>query len=366
MRVAIRDSFAPMKLGPTMVSLLTVVAACGGKSKPPVVTPPPVAEVKPAPPPPPPPVCVPATEPAMISTPASDGTAVHFCTSDGAADPACFAVGLADGKYAKLDEAPATQRPGLDDAKATVQTTATTVEVCVELEGGDASCTTLKPKVAKGATEPLRASVNPSGTSVAILVGDTAKGKGTVELWDVKKKKKSTTIKYAKGEYRCGAVAMLGDTVFVSASVCAGPDARGALYTLKGKKLADVGGKDFGTFSTTAVQVEGAQWAFLEESAGTVAIQDVTSGEVVKTVDLVALWAGGDASDGTRANGNPGESTLLRGGPGELVVVAGSPAAGNVAVITAESGELKVWKALPCEGSAPAVDAGPDDEPTGE
>lgn len=354
-----------MKLGTLMVSLLAVTAACGGKSKPPVVTPPPpVAEVKPAPPPPPP-VCVPATEPAIISTPASDGTAVHFCTSDGAADPSCFAVGLADGKYAKLAEAPSTQRPGLDDAKATVQTTATTVEVCVEVETGDAACTTLKPKVARGATEPLRAAVNPTGTMVAVLVGDAAKGKGVVELWDVTKKKKATTIKYAKGDYRCGAVAMLGDTVFVSASVCAGPDARGALYTTKGKKLADVGGKDFSSYGTTAVQVDGAQWAFLESGAGAVAIQDVATGAVAKTIDLVGLWAGDDATDGTRANGNPGESTLVRGGPGELVVVAGSPAAGNVAVITAESGELKVWKSVPCAAAAAAPEA-PADEPTGE
>lgn len=354
-----------MKLGTMMVSLLAVTAACGGKGKPPVVAPPPpVAEVKPAPPPPPP-VCVPATEPAQISTAASDGTAVQFCTGDGAGEPSCFAVGLADGKYATLAEAPAAQRPGLDDAKATVQTTATSVEVCVEVETGDAACTTLKPKVARGATEPLRAAVNPTGTMVAVLLGDAAKGKGTVELWDVKKKKKATAIKYAKGTYRCGAVAMLGDTVFVSASVCDGPDARGALYTAKGKKLADVGGKDFGTYGTTPVQLDGTQWAFLEESAGTVAIQDVASGAVARTIDLVALWAGDDAGGEGRANGNPGESALVRGGPGELAVVAGSPAPGNVAVITTESGELEVWKALPCAAPAAAPEA-PADEPTGE
>ena len=86
-------------------------------------------------------------------------------------------------------------------------------------------------------------------------------------MWDVAKKKTLATIKYAKGDYKCGSAAMLGDTVYISASVCAGPDARGALYTAKGKKLADVGGKDFGTYGTGGVQLDGSQWAFLEEGA---------------------------------------------------------------------------------------------------
>ena len=174
------------------------------------------------------------------------------------------------------------------------------------------------------------------------------------------KKKKVASIKYAKGDYKCGSAAMLGDTVYLSASVCAGPDARGALYTTKGKKLAEVGGKDFGTYGTSAVQLDGAQWAFLEEGAGTIAIQDVATGAVTKTIDLVALWAGDDKTDGTRANGNPGESALVRGGPGELVVIAGSPAAGSLGVVTTESGELKVWKACAAEVAA-KPDAAPAD-----
>ena len=331
-----------MKLQMTLVPLMTLTVACGGKSKPAEVKKPDlVVEAKP-PPPPPPPVCVPATEPARIVTPASTGTEVQFCSSDDAADPSCFQVGLADGTYASLGEAPVAQRAALDLAKASLQTTPTEIKVCVEVAAGDATCTTLKPKVGRGASEPIRAVANAAGTTVVVLLGDATSGKGVAEIWDVAKKKKTASIKYAKGDYKCGDAAILGDTIYVSASVCAGPDARGTLYTLKGKKLADVGGKDFGTFGTSAVQVDETRWAFLEEGAGTVAIQHVDTGALAKTIDLVALWAGDDASDGTRANGNPGESALVRGGPGELVVVAGSPAAGNVGVITIDSGELKV------------------------
>ena len=232
---------------------------------------------------------------------------------DDAADPSCFQVGLADGTYASLGEAPVAQRAALDLAKASLQTTPTEIKVCVEVAAGDATCTTLKPKVGRGASEPIRAVANAAGTTVVVLLGDATSGKGVAEIWDVAKKKKTASIKYAKGDYKCGDAAILGDTIYVSASVCAGPDARGTLYTLKGKKLADVGGKDFGTFGTSAVQVDETRWAFLEEGAGTVAIQHVDTGALAKTIDLVALWAGDDASDGTRANGNPGESALVRG-----------------------------------------------------
>lgn len=358
-----------MKLRSMLVTVAGLAAACGGKGKPAEVKKPTVVEAPKPPPPPPPPVCVPATEPALIARATSNGTDAQFCTSDGGDAEACFAVGLADGKYAALAEPPEPQSASLAAGKAYLQTTPTEVKVCVTGDSGDASCTTLKPKVGRGASEPILAVTNDAGTTVVAMLGDAAAGKGVAEVWDVGKKKKLATIKYAKGDYKCGSAAMLGDTVYISASVCAGPDARGALYSAKGKKLADVGGKDFGTYGTGGVQLDGTQWAFLEEGAGTIAIQDVATGAIAKTIDLVALWAGDDKTDGTRANGNPGESALVRGGPGELVVIAGSPAAGSIAVVTTDSGELKVWKAC---AATPAIkpdappDVAPADEPTGE
>ena len=341
-----------------MLSVVLVAAACGGKSKPAVVTPTkPVEVAKPAPPPPPP-VCVPATEPAMITSPNSDGTTAEFCASDSSDGGACFSVALADGKYQKLSEAPSAQAAWLSPGQANVETTATEVKVCVTIEGTtDASCTTLKPKVAKGATEPLRAHANPTGTPAVIELGNASSGKGYLEVWDVAKKKKTATIKYAKGDYKCGQTALLGDAIFVSASVCSGPDARGWLFNLKGKKVAEVGGKDFGTYGTAAVQVAPTQWAFLEEGAGAVAIQDVATGAIVKTIDLVAMWAGDDASDGARASGNPGESALVRGGDNQLIAIAGSPAAGNLGIIATDVGEVRVVKALPCAAAAKAEPA---------
>jgi hypothetical protein len=349
-----------MNLRWSLVPVSLLAAACGGKSKPPP-PPAPVVEAKPTPPPPPPPVCVPAVEPAVLGTPTSDGKTAQFCAGDGGEQSQCFAVDLSDGKFTKLAEAPTAQPAALEPGTATVETTATDVKVCVAIEGtADAACTTLRPKVPRGASEPLRAAINPSGTTMVVALGEAARGKGFLEVWDVAKKKKTATIKYTKGDYKCADVAMLGDTIFVNANVCAGPDARGALYSAKGKKLADVGSKDFGTYGATAIQVAGSTWAFLESGAGAVVLQDVATGAVGKTIDLVGLWAGDDASDGALASGNPGESTLVRGGEGQLVVIAGSPRVGNVGVIAADVGEVQVWKALPC--AAPAA-AAPADAP---
>jgi hypothetical protein len=274
--------------------------------------------------------------------------------SDGAEQNACFEVDLENKKYATLDASPIAQTSTVEAPAARVVASPTEVKICTGED--ETACKALKPKVPKGASEPIDAAVDASGTWAVLMLGDEEKGKGVAEVWDVTKGKKTATIKYAKGDHKCGAPQVLGDVVYISASVCAGPAAKGALYSLKGKKLADVGSKDFGTYGTSAVQVAGTQWAFLEEGAGVIALQDVKTGKVDNTIDLLALWGGG----GERGGGNPGESALVRGGDGKLVVIAGSPAAGTIGVVDLASGETTVIQALPCEVAA--ADDADDDE----
>ncbi len=331
------------------------VFGCGKKAKPPA----PVAsvtETKPAPPPPPPPVCVPGSEQAMVSMASADDDGARFCISDGGEGHHCFSVTLASGTYDKLDDAPTAQAPALDAGTARVETTPTEVKVCSG-EGEDA-CKTLKPKVAKGASEPIVAAIDASGATAVLMLGDAGAGKGVAEVWDVAKGKKLTTIKYAKGDHKCGSPQVLADVVYINSSVCAGPSAEGTLYSLKGKKLGQVGGKDYGTYGATAVQVAGNEWAFLEESAGAIAIQDVKTGKVSKTIDLVSLWSTGESlgTDGAegeaappRAAGNPGESALVRGGDGKLVVISGAPSPGNLGIVDVATGEVTVVRARRCE-----------------
>ncbi len=328
------------------LTLSLALVACGGKAKPPPPPPPEPVVVKKPPPPPPPPVCVPPLEPALIGMATADDGAASFCVSDGAEQSACFSVDLAKQKYAKLDEPPAAQPVSLEPPVARLVASPTDVQVCTG-EGED-TCKTLKPKVPKGATEPISGAVDAAGKWAVLMIGDTEKGRGVAEVWDVARGKKTATIKYAKGDHRCGVAQVLGDVVYVSASVCAGPAAKGALYSMKGKKLADVGGKEFGTYGASAVQVTPTQWAFLEEGAGVIALQDVKSGKVDQTIDLLSLW-GTDADGAARGGGNPGESALVRGGEGKLLVIAGSPVAGTIGVVDLTSGETTVIPSLACE-----------------
>jgi len=366
------------RLGWSIAPLL-FVAACGG-SKPAPVEPEPIVEEKPAPPPPPP-VCVRAgADMSLIGMVDADANAVKFCVSDGAESNKCYGVDVAAAKYAELDTPPRGQSPVLDPDPARLETTAKEVKVCV---GED--CKTFKPKVARGSENPIDAVANAAGSHAAVLLGNAERGKGTVELWDVVKGKRiGKPIKYAKGEYRCGEARLLGTTLYVSAAICAGTDARAWLFDGKGKKLGEVGGKEFGTYGTVPVQVSDTTWAFLDENAATIAIQDVATGAVVKTIDIGPLWGGGApeaaAPEGEAEGeaeaaaaapapplGNAGESALARGGEGKLVVVTGGPAPGSVGIVDIATGELSTITALACEPEpAPEPAPEPDAEPAGD
>ena len=328
-------------------AFVLTLAACG-KKKPPEPPPPPVVEKKVEPPPPPPPVCIPPMEPAMVTMATGDAGMAQFCVGDGGDEKACFSVDLETKKYELLDASPIAQTETIE-AGAAFSATATEAKVCPT--GPEASCVTLKAKAPKGQDGPLVGAANAAGTVAVLMLGNAEAGKGYAEVWDVAKNKKTATIKYAKGDHKCGTVQVLGDVVYINADVCAGPAAKGALYSAKGKKLADVGGKDFGTYGARAVQVDATRWAFLEEGAGAIAVQDVTSGKLDKILDLLPLWSGGAAA-AERAGGNPGESALVRGGDGKLIVITGSPAPGNVGVVDIASGEITVISALACK-SAP-------------
>ena len=363
LRGSVSSALAPAGLT-ALAALAALAASCGGKAKPPPPPPAPVVAKKP-PPPPPPPVCIPAGEPAMVARATADAGLVQFCVGDGADRNDCFAVELDTKTYQTVDAAPISQPPGLAIPAARVVAAPTEVSICVG--EGDTDCKTLKPKVAKNAERPIEVAIDLNGTNAVLMLGDAEAGRGVAEVWSVTKGKKTATIKYAKGDNKCGTAQLLGDVIYISSSVCAGPAARGALYSLKGKKLGDVGGKDFGTYGTVGVQVTETQWAFLEEGGGVIALQDVRTGKVDKTIELLALWerpAGGADGGAPRGGGNPGESALVRGADGTLIVIAGAPSAGTVGVVDIAAGEVVVIPALPCKADvAPAPAPEPEPEP---
>lgn len=360
-------------------SLLSVVAAalavlaagCPAETKPPPPAKPKVTTrpvKKPVKKKPPPPVCVAQSEQAVIGMSSAEDGLVSFCVADGNGESQCYEVELERKKYERLPKPPLPQPATLATPAARVRSTASEVRVCV---GDGDTCKSLKPKV-KAGENPIEAAINSQGTMVAMLLGDADAGKGVAEVWSVgKKTKKLGTIKYAKGDYRCGTANVLDDLVFVSAGVCAGPAARGALYSPKGKKVADVGGKDFGTYNTVPVEIGDHRWAFLSETGGVIAIHDSKTGKLEKTIDLLTLWSGATDDEAATPAGNPGESVLLRGGDGKLLVVTGSPRAGNIGVVDIEGGTVDVIPAVVCPAAKKAaaddedVDHGSPDEDTG-
>jgi len=307
--------------------LVVLLAACGGATKPPA----PVVVEKPPPAPPPKPACITPPEELASITHASGGTAsVQYCI--GTAVDQCFALELGDGKLTHLGTPPAAQPPGLD-TNAHVETTNPELKVCT----GE-SCKTLTPQVWPGAA-PLHAATN--GQVAVVLLGDDEAGRGYADVYDVARAKKLASFRYAHGDFRCGDVAMLGDTIYISASTCQGPSARGALYTTRGRKIANVGGKDFGTYGSSFTQVDPTTWAFLGENGNKIALQDVVTGKVTKTIAVAQLFQPAPMA-------NPGESAVVRLDAGKLGVIGGTPANGSVAIVDVASGAVTVVRAPVC------------------
>lgn len=281
------------------------------------------------------PACIQPPELDSVITNAKvDGTRLAFCI--GKTPEQCFQLELVSGTLSRLAKPPA-----LAAAGARVETTNPELKVCK-----DATCTSLTPKVLP-TMMGLRAATNSDGTVAVVLLGDTQAGKGYAEVWDVAAGKRTATFKYARGEFRCGEVRILGEAIYISAAACGTPAARGTLFTLKGKKIAAVGGKDFGTFGGSLVQVDATSWAFLEENGSELVIQDVVKGKVTKTLDVTHLWSP-DGNKSKGAMGNPGESALIAIGEGRLAVIAGAPSTGKVAIVDVASGDVQLTKAPLC------------------
>ena len=284
--------------------------------------------------------CIPTPDVASVTHAGADGNRVLYCVGG---DASCFALDLATGKLERLKAPPATTPVGNG---ARVETTDPELKVCT---GSD--CKALTPKIMPGAN-PIRAATNAAGTAFVLLLGDAEGGKGYAEIWDVAKAKKTATFRYARGDYKCGEVAMLGDTIYVNATNCSGPTARAGLFSLKGAKIANVGKGEFGTYGNALVQLTTSTWAFLEENGNRIAIQDVAKGKILKTIDVSALWRkdGSPAKEKDKepAMGNPGESAIVRVDDLRLAVIAGAPHNGSVAEIDTDAGTARVIRAPLC------------------
>jgi hypothetical protein len=314
-----------------MLRVLPVVSllACGSAATQSQVKP---IDIKPMPAAAPVKPCVRQPEEAAPVTHARvDGSVVSYCI--GSAVDQCFALDVDAASLKRIEQPPEAQDRSLVPA-GHVETTNPDLKVC-----NTTGCKTLTPQIWPG-TAPLHAATN--GSIAAVMLGDADKGKGYVDVFDVMKSKKLASFKFARGDFKCGDVALLGNTIYVMTNMCANPSGRGSLYTVRGRKIANVGGKGtFGTYGGAFTQVEGSQWAFLEENGNMVVLQDVVKGKVAKTIDVTTLF------DPVKMS-NPGESAIVRYGTGQLAVIGGSPANGSVAIVNIATGDVKVVHAPLC------------------
>ncbi len=311
---------------------LAALVACWGNR-------PPAAPVQPASAPGKPHIaaCIhPPDETAAISHATGNLRRVQYCL--GTSVDQCFSLDLLNGQLEHLAAPPPAPASAADTAR--VETTNPELKICTS-----GTCKALTPQVWPGAA-PLHAATN--GAYAVVLLGEAEAGRGYADVWDVTKAKKVTTIRYAHGDFRCGDVAMLGDVIYIGASTCTSPSARAALYTIKGRKIANVGPKDFGTFGSAFVQVEGTTWAFLEENGTRIAVQDIAKGKVLRTFDIGQLWSGQPPGPKNDVIGNPGESAIVALAAGKLGVIAGTPANGSVAVLDVNSGDIQIVRAPLC------------------
>jgi len=312
-----------MRLSMNARWILVATAACIGRG----------AQVAGPPAPPSGPACITPPDVATAITHATgDANQVAYCIGS-----ACFSLDLASGKLARLAKPPVAQ-PAALEAPARVETTSPDLRICAA-----AGCKSLAPQLWPGIAT-MRAATN--GAFAVVLLGDAEHGNGYADVWDVGNAKKVATFRYAHGDFRCGDVAMLGETIFIGANACQGPSGRGVLYSLKGKKIASVGDQEFGTFGNVAIQIEGATWAFLEENATKIVVQEVVKGKLDRTIDTSELWRVDQKA--AEAIGNPGESVLVRLGAGKLAVIAGTPANGSAAVVDVATGAVKIVRAPLC------------------
>ncbi len=320
-RLALIYYHRDMRSGVLAVSAL--VAACGGSP------PKPTTDHKP-----PAPACVKQPDEAAPITHANGTKSwVQFCV--GTSVDQCFQLELVSEQLTRLPAQPQGQTPAIQ-APARLETTNPDLKVCTA-----SGCKTLTPLVWPGAS-PIHAATN--GTVTAVMLGNAEAGQGYIDIYDVMKLKKLTSFKYGQGDFTCGELGMLGDTLYVGADTCVAPSGRAALYTTKGKKIANVGGKpDFGMYGNAYTQVEDNVWAFLQENGNQIVMQDVVTGKVTKTIDVSPLFETASAK-----LGNPGESALVRLDGGRLAVIAGTPANGSVAIVEVASGALRVVRAALC------------------
>ncbi|MCA9515434.1 MAG: hypothetical protein KC635_10855 [Myxococcales bacterium] len=344
---------APIARTAALAALSLTLFACKSAPEPAPEPTPPTPEEASGPPvaakPTPAPLCAPPG--ATLEQPRLDGDGVFFCTY--ASDPdaegnysRCFRFDLATSALAARPVPKVAEPADAQDAPPTVDGEgwrydrgAQAVFLCSapgeckkKLDLGSKKLAPLEygtaDTSASGKLVLVNAAERDAGENVWVIVFDRATGKR------VAKKKVSFD------SYICGGARFVGETVLVGLDVCAGPG--GAAWLAKPTtlaKLAELGGKDdaFNTYAPLGVPIGDGLWAFRSSGLGSVVVQDVTTGKVVRKVDLSELFPLIPDYDPPARDLPPDGGFFGQLPSGELVAVPDGTGFGHVAVLDAKA-----------------------------
>jgi hypothetical protein len=235
-------------------------------------------------------ICRPAS--AVVLAVPGGPREVRFCDKDYVDQHdvyTCLRVDLASGAIARFPEPEAfldVPAPGDGAPKPTVTTTAKDVTVCRD---DGKSCTTLAPAGYRAGDDDIVATLNASGTTLAIKLS-AKDGRDSVALYRVDGggKRLAMVARPTDRKWSCGGASWVGDTLVVAGRSCAEGEWSKPWFAspATGKLIARGGGKQFKIHYEDPVQPLslGALWAF--PLAGELILQRSADGAIVGKLRL--------------------------------------------------------------------------------
>jgi hypothetical protein len=220
--------------------------------------------------------CLPQDASASLADFTATEKAAVFCIKTEEATQ-CWAIDLATGALTKgAPPSPPAKPYEVKQADGAAQ-------IC---KTGGGACVTLDlPKLPKSDDAgSYQIAVKPDG-KLAVATGGELKQLVVLDAISGKKRK---SFKVGHDDYACmGSAAWVGDSIYVTANVCAGPGGQGYVYTPAGKLLGSTT-KVNAYGSEPGVQVDGDQWAFTNFGGNGYEVLDVKTGKTIRVVEVNA------------------------------------------------------------------------------
>jgi len=225
---------------------------------------------------------------------------------------------LAEGDVAHLPDYPAGFDDGLvkDDARPVLKLCASAEAGCKDLHVGQALAAHFDAAKAR------------------VVVTALEEGKLTAHVYDTATLAETSKLDIGASDLPdCTFADFVGDTLLLSTGACSGGGRSWLADPKTGARIADVGKRE-GAFVKDGelAHIDGPTWVFRDASGKVAFVQDVTSGEVLATVDLQA--AGGDTKP------KDDKAFVLAAGDA-LIFVESRPLVGTVFIADRKDGAIK-------------------------